>query len=128
MSSPARPAAAPVHALLAKGAPRGVAAGRKRVALALAAVSDLAQWVFFPVVAEGAASPVEVALDAVTAVAILLVVGFQWRLAIALVTELVPGLDLFPTWTAVVLSLPTAPVAAPQLAVESGATPPSLPR
>ncbi|MGH7294906.1 MAG: hypothetical protein ACRELB_08235, partial [Polyangiaceae bacterium] len=68
--------------------------------------SDLAQWFFFPVLSEGALSPFEIALDAVTAVVILLVVGFQWRLAIALAAELVPGLDLFPTWTAVVLSLP----------------------
>ena len=41
-----------------------------------------------------------------TAVAILAIVGFQWRLAIALAAELVPGVDLFPTWTAVVASLP----------------------
>jgi hypothetical protein len=78
------------------------------VALGLAAASDLAQWAFFPAVVEGAASPIEVALDACTALVILLAVGFQWRLAIALAAELVPGLDLFPTWTAVVLSLPVA--------------------
>ena len=58
---------------------------------------------------EGAASPFEVALDALTALVILLIVGFQWRLLIALVAELVPGLDMFPTWAAVVLSLPVAP-------------------
>jgi hypothetical protein len=87
-------------------ATRGLSPGRKRVALAIAAFSDLAQWCLFPVVYEGAASPFEVAIDAVTALAILLVVGFEWRLTIALLAELVPGLDLFPTWTAVVVSLP----------------------
>jgi hypothetical protein len=82
------------------------------VAFALAAASDLTQWAFFPVLSEGAASPFEIALDACTALAILLAVGFQWRLAIALAAELVPGLDLFPTWTAVVMSLPVAERAA----------------
>jgi hypothetical protein len=80
---------------------------RKRLALAVAAASDVAQMAFFPVFAEGAASPFDVALDAATAVAILVIVGFQWRLAIALAVELVPGADLFPTWTAVVASLPS---------------------
>jgi hypothetical protein len=79
------------------------------VALGVAALSDIVQWLFFPVLSEGAASPFEIALDACTALVILLVVGFRWRLAIALAAELVPGLDLFPTWTAVVLSLPTQP-------------------
>jgi hypothetical protein len=96
-----------VNAALANAPPRAVSPTRKRVALAVAALSDLAQWFFFPVLVEGAASPFEIALDACTALIILLIVGFQWRLALALVTELVPGLDMFPTWTAVVLSLPT---------------------
>jgi hypothetical protein len=82
--------------------------GRKRAALAVAALSDVLQWCFLPVLSEGALSPFDVALDAVTALVILLVVGFQWRLAVALVVELIPGVDLFPTWTAVVLSLPSA--------------------
>jgi hypothetical protein len=94
---------------ITKAVPRGISPARKRLAVAIAAASDLAQWFFFPAFVEGAASPFEVALDAVTALAILLVVGFQWRLAIALVAELVPGLDMFPTWTAVVLSLTATP-------------------
>jgi hypothetical protein len=79
------------------------------VALAVAGASDLAQLIFAPAFAEGAGSPVDVALDAVTAIVILLIVGLEWRLAIALAAELVPGVDLFPTWTAVVLSLPALP-------------------
>ncbi|HEY8086499.1 MAG TPA: hypothetical protein VIF09_01600 [Polyangiaceae bacterium] len=119
MSRSTRDLAAPVHAALAKAAPRGVSRTRKRVALAIAATSDIAQWFFFPVLSEGALSPFEIALDAATAMVILLVVGFQWRLAFALAVELVPGLDMFPTWAAVVLSLPVAePVAAPVAAQE----------
>jgi hypothetical protein len=79
---------------------------RHRIALAVAATSDIAQVVFAPLFVEGAGSPFEVALDAVTAAVILFIVGFRWRLALALAAELIPGADLFPTWTAVVLSLP----------------------
>jgi hypothetical protein len=82
---------------------------RKRIAFSIAALSDVAQWFFFPLLSEGWLSPFEIALDAGTALLILLVVGFHWRLAVVLVAELVPGVDMFPTWTAVVLSLPTAP-------------------
>jgi hypothetical protein len=99
--------------VLAKAPLRGISPKRKRAAVAIAAIADIAQWFFFPVLVEGAASPLEVALDVATALAILLVVGFQWRLVIALLAELVPGLDMFPTWTAVVLSLPTHAPALP---------------
>jgi hypothetical protein len=84
---------------------RTISRRRKMIALFIAGVSDLAQGVFFPVFIEGAASPFELAIDATTALAILLVVGFEWRLAFALAVELVPAVDLFPTWTAVVLSM-----------------------
>jgi hypothetical protein len=80
---------------------------KKIAALAVAAVSDVLQVAFSAAFFEGAASPFDVALDAATAAAILFIVGFRWRLALALVAELVPGVDLFPTWTAVVLSLPS---------------------
>jgi hypothetical protein len=98
----------------------GVSRRRKAIAIGLAAVSDVVQMALFPAFVEGAGSPFELALDAATAVAILLVVGFQWRLAIALAAELIPGVDLFPTWTAVVASLPVQP-SAPE-------PPPRLPR
>jgi hypothetical protein len=111
---------AAISTALASAPPRGVSSTRKRVALGVAALSDLAQWAFFPVLSEGAASPFEVALDVCTALVILLVVGFQWRLAIALAVELVPGLDLFPTWTAVVLSLPAQREPAPQVQPAQG--------
>jgi hypothetical protein len=92
----------------------GVSRRRKRIALAVAALSDVVQLALFPVFAEGASSPFDVALDAATAIAILAIVGFQWRLAIALLAELVPGVDLFPTWTAVVATLPVLAEAPPE--------------
>lgn len=69
---------------------------RKRIAFSIAALSDLAQWFFFPVLSEGWLSPFEIPVDAGTALPIVLVVGFHRRLAVVLVAELVPGVDMFP--------------------------------
>ncbi len=114
--------------LLRPGLPANVTLSRRRknVALAVAGLSDLTQLLFAPAFLEGAGSPFDVALDVVTAVVILLIVGFEWRLALALAAELVPGLDLFPTWTAVVLSMPVVPTATQALSEPSAATPPPL--
>jgi hypothetical protein len=79
---------------------------RKLVALLVAGAADLTQGVLFPLFIQGAFSPFDWAVDIATTVTLLAVVGFKARLAIAFATELIPGLDLFPTWTALVLSLP----------------------
>jgi hypothetical protein len=105
----------------------GISRKRKTIAAFVAGVSDLAQMAFFPAFVEGAASPFEIALDVATALAILLIVGFRWRLALALAAELIPGVDLFPTWTAVVLSLPTEPAPVPALPEPKPKPAPQLP-
>ncbi|MFT3767840.1 MAG: hypothetical protein QM820_20510 [Minicystis sp.] len=92
---------------------------RKAVALAIAVCADLAQLVLWPAFAPGAASPFDDALDAVVALAMLVTLGFSGRLALALALELVPGAALFPTWSAVVATIPardeaTAPAAKPR--------------
>lgn len=69
-------------------------------------LADLTQMVLWPAFAAGAASPLDDALDAVVAVALLLTLGFSWRLALALALELTPGAALFPTWSAVVATIP----------------------
>jgi hypothetical protein len=91
---------------LAVATKRPLTRGRRRAAIAVAAVADLVQIAFAPAFVEGALLPPDIILDAVTAIAILIIVGFHWRLAFALAMELVPAVDLFPTWTALVLSLP----------------------
>jgi hypothetical protein len=88
---------------------------RWRMAFAVAAVADVLQIAVFPAFVEGAASPLDDALDAVVAVALLLILGLRFRLAFALALELVPGADLFPTWTAVVASVKVEPPASAQL-------------
>jgi hypothetical protein len=81
---------------------------KKQIALGVAAIADVIQVVFWPAMAEGAVSPFEDVLDIAVAAILIYVLGFQWRLVFAFALELVPGLDLFPSWTAVVLSMPTA--------------------
>jgi hypothetical protein len=91
------------------GGSKALSRKRKALALLVAGATDLLQLVFFPMVFEGAASPFEWVLDLVTAFVLTLILGFRWRTLLGIAVELVPGLDLFPTWMALVLSLPSAP-------------------
>jgi hypothetical protein len=84
----------------------GVSKQRKAVAFAVALFADVAQIVLWPAFAGGAASPFDDALDVAVALVLTLTLGFSPRLALAFALELVPGADLFPTWTAVVASIP----------------------
>ncbi len=85
-----------------------VSRARKVAAIFVAGFADLLQLVLFPMFVEGAASPFDWAVDLVTVVLLTLILGFKWRIAAGMVIELIPGLDLFPTWTALVLSIPSA--------------------
>jgi hypothetical protein len=89
-----------------------VSTRRKAVAFTVAALADVTQIVLFPMFIEGAASPLEDALDATVALVLLLILGYSHRLLLAFALELVPGADLFPTWTAVVASIPSTTAAA----------------
>jgi hypothetical protein len=81
---------------------------KKRNALIVASVADLIQLALAPLFVEGALSPFDFALDVVTAIALMQMLGWRWRTALALGLELVPGLAVFPTWTAMVATLPVA--------------------
>lgn len=74
--------------------------------MTIAVAADLVQLVLWPAFAGGAASPFDDALDAVVAFALLLTLGWSGRLAAALALELTPGAALFPTWSAVVATVP----------------------
>jgi hypothetical protein len=82
---------------------------QKRIALAIAGVADLLQIALAPLFAEGALSPFDSVLDVIVAGALLAVLGSRWRTALALGLELIPGVALFPTWTAMIATLPAAP-------------------
>lgn len=65
--------------------------------------ADLLQIAVFPLFGEGFASPVNDALDLAVGIALIKLVGFHWSFLPAAAAEIVPGLDLAPTWTAAVL-------------------------
>jgi hypothetical protein len=85
---------------------------RKAAALMVAAVVDVVQMPGFSLFGEGFLSPLEDALDVLTAVALLAICGFRWQFVVAFLVELLPVADLFPTWTALVMTLPTTREAA----------------
>lgn len=102
--------AAAAAAVRAKISPAAVDPKRKKIALVLAGIADAIQIGGWPAFMQGAASIPDDALDAGIVVLLTLVLGFRWRLLISLALELIPFVTLFPSWTAVVLSLPTVPV------------------
>ncbi len=70
-----------------------------RRALLIALLSDALGFgvVLFP--------PAQWILDAVTAVALVIVLGFRWKLLMAMAVEVVPAIQLFPAWTLVVAAM-----------------------
>src|ERR1051326_3910684 len=73
-----------------------------RKAWFVAIIADAIQIAGFPLFFPGGFSPAEVALDVVTAALLAKVLGWHWAFLPTFAAELVPGLDLFPTWTAAV--------------------------
>jgi hypothetical protein len=73
-----------------------------RTAWAIALAADALQLAVFPLFAEGGASPADTALDVLVAFLLTRLLGWHWAFLPTLGAELVPGLDLFPTWTAAV--------------------------
>lgn len=85
-----------------------ITARQKAAALTVAVVVDFVQmggWEFF---GWGFVSPLEDGLDLLTALALMAICGFKWQFVVAFFVELLPVADIFPTWTALVLTLPTA--------------------
>ncbi len=78
-------------------------AARRFLARAIALLADALQIFIFPAFFSGFLSPLNDALD--LTVGIILVALLGWHIAFlpTFVTELVPGADLFPTWTVAVL-------------------------
>ena len=79
-----------------------IAPGRVRAARLIAVAADIVQIVVFPLFAPGLASPFNNALDLLVAVAMVWLIGWHWAFLPSFFVELVPGLDLVPTWTAAV--------------------------
>ena len=75
---------------------------RLRTARIIAVAADVLQLVFFPAFVGGWLSPLNNALDVVVAVIMVRLVGWHFAVLPTFVAELVPGVDLIPTWTAAV--------------------------
>jgi hypothetical protein len=76
---------------------------RHLAALAIALAADAVQIVLLPLFMEGAAAPWNDALDVAVGGMMLALLGWHVALLPAFLGELVPLLNLFPTWTAAVV-------------------------
>ncbi len=73
-----------------------------RLAWAVAIAADALQIAAFPLFAEGAMSPADSALDLIVAFVMIRLLGWHWAFLPTAAAKLIPGADLFPTWTAAV--------------------------
>lgn len=73
-----------------------------RLAWLVAIAADFFQLVAWPFFVEGGWSPADTALDVAVAAILSRLLGWHWAFLPTLAAELIPGLDLFPTWTAAV--------------------------
>ena len=74
----------------------------QRLAWAVALAADALQIAVFPLFAEGGLSPADSLLDLIVAGLLIRLLGWHWAFLPTLAAELIPGVDLFPTWTAAV--------------------------
>ena len=74
----------------------------QRLAWTIAIAADALQIFAFPLFAEGGLSPFDTVLDLLMAAILTRLLGWHWAFLPTLAVELVPGLDLVPTWTAAV--------------------------
>src|ERR1051326_8308244 len=96
---------------------------QKRTAILIAGTVDFLQVMALP--ALGFGYIFDDFLDIVAAILLIATCGFKWQFILAFLIELAPVVDIFPTWTALVLTLPVqaaeSQVQVPRLA------PPPLP-
>lgn len=65
----------------------------------IAIIADAVQILLIPIFAAGAASMVDDALDVAVGITMTALVGWHWVFLPAFVTEIIPMVDLAPTWT-----------------------------
>ena len=73
-----------------------------RLAWAVALTADAIQIAVLPVFIEGGLSSADWVLDLIVAALLIRILGWHWAFLPTLAAELIPGVDLFPTWTAAV--------------------------
>jgi hypothetical protein len=75
---------------------------RVKAARILALSADLLQIALLPAFVPGAVSPANNVVDLVVALALVRLIGWHWAFLPTFLAEMVPVLDLVPTWTAAV--------------------------
>ena len=73
-----------------------------RKAWFIAIMADAIQIIGLPLFAPGGVSPADTFLDVAVGMVLIKLLGWHWAFLPTFAAELVPGLDLFPTWTAAV--------------------------
>lgn len=73
-----------------------------RRAWIVAIVTDVVQWVLWPLFTVGGVTPFDDIVDIVVAVIMIRLLGWHWAFLPAFVAEIIPGVSLVPTWTAAV--------------------------
>ncbi|MGC9199063.1 MAG: hypothetical protein ACP5E5_09010 [Acidobacteriaceae bacterium] len=72
---------------------------RFRIALLAAIAADLLQFLFLPLLVEGADSPPDDVIDLAVGALMIYLLGFHWEFLPSFAAKLVPGVDLAPLWT-----------------------------
>ena len=75
---------------------------RIRLARGIAIAADVVQLLLIPFFAGGVLSPFNDMLDVAVALVMIWLVGWHFAFLPTFIAELVPGLDLIPSWTAAV--------------------------
>jgi hypothetical protein len=76
--------------------------GKLTLAWTVAIAADATQLALIPLFGEGALSPLDTVLDIVVGILLVRLLGWHWAFLPTLAAELIPGVDLFPTWTVAV--------------------------
>jgi hypothetical protein len=83
----------------------GLTHRQKAAAITVAGVADFIQIMLIPALFPGFIA--DEIIDFVVAIIMIAICGFKWQFVAAFLFELIPGLGLLPTWSAVALTLPT---------------------
>lgn len=74
-----------------------------RLSWLIAIAADGIQILFLPLFVAGALSPADTIVDLATALILSRLLGWHWAFLPSFLAELIPGLDLFPTWSAAMI-------------------------
>ena len=101
--------------------------GRVLAARVIAVTADAVQFGLLPLFVGGAATGFDAALDVAVGAAMIALVGWHWAFLPAFALELLPGVDLAPTWTIAVFLATRGTGAADPPVTATRIDPPPLP-